>query len=201
MTRPLLFRFRFAHFIGDMIRVLWTDALRVPERSGDVQTADEVLRAAFITVDGQPVKLRPITMAVLIRLLIAEGAPVTVDRIYQDCWIETEQIFGDYRTQVQKRILEIRRALDPEWSSDSGAESGVLPTVRGRVTAYRLMADRDAADIFAFIDLVAEARRATPHDATGLLSGPWGSGRGRRCSTSPTRSGADRCGGNWTACT
>lgn len=124
---------------------------------------------ASITVDGQPVKLRPITMAVLTRLLIAEGAPVTVDRIYQDCWIGSEQIFGDYRTQVQKRILEIRRAIDPGWSSDSGAESGVLPTVRGRVTAYRLTLDRDAADIFEFIDLVAEARRAVPQDAIGLL--------------------------------
>jgi DNA-binding SARP family transcriptional activator len=124
---------------------------------------------ASVTVDGQAVKLRPITMAVLIRLLIAEGAPVTVDTIYRDCWPAAEQIVGDYRTQVQKRILEIRRALDPEWSSDSGEESSVLPTQRGRVTAYRLVYDRGAADVFEFIDLVAQARRAVPQDTVGLL--------------------------------
>jgi hypothetical protein len=51
------------------------------------------------------------------------GAPVTVDDLFRDCWQPAGFIAGDYRTQVQKRILEIRRAVDPAWSSESGEES------------------------------------------------------------------------------
>ncbi len=68
-----------------------------------------------VDVDGQPVKLKPITVAVLIRLIVANGAPVTVDTLFRDCWPSADLVVGEYRTQVQKRILEIRRALDPQW--------------------------------------------------------------------------------------
>ncbi len=108
-------------------------------------------------------------MAVLIRLIVANGTPVTVDALFRDCWPSAELVVGEYRTQVQKRILEIRRVLDPRWSAESGEESAVLPTQRGRITAYRLVADRDSIDVFQFIDLVAQARRAAPEDRIGLL--------------------------------
>jgi DNA-binding SARP family transcriptional activator len=124
---------------------------------------------ASVTVDGRPAKLKPITMAVLIRLIVAEGAPVTVDELFRDCWPPGEQVFGDYRTQVQKRILEIRRAVDPGWSSESGEESRVLPTQRGRITAYRLASGHDGADVFQFIELVTEARRGAPEERVNLL--------------------------------
>lgn len=114
-------------------------------------------------------KLKPITVAVLIRLIVANGAPVTVDTLFRDCWPSADLVVGEYRTQVQKRILEIRRALDPQWSAESGDESRVLPTQRGRITAYRLVADRDAIDVFRFMDLVAQARRAAMEDRIGLL--------------------------------
>ncbi len=120
-------------------------------------------------MNGQPVKLKPLTVAVLIRLIVADGAPVTVDALFRDCWPPAELVVGEYRTQVQKRILEIRRALDPQWSSESGEQSRVLPTQRGRVTAYQLVADRDAIDVFQFSDLVAQSRRAATEDRIGLL--------------------------------
>jgi hypothetical protein len=120
-------------------------------------------------MDGRPVKLKPLTVAVLIRLIVADGAPVTVDALFRDCWPPADLVVGEYRTQVQKRILEIRRALDPQWSSESGEKSQVLPTQRGRVTAYQLVADRDAIDVFRFTDLVAQARRAATEDRIGLL--------------------------------
>ena len=120
-------------------------------------------------MDGRPVKLKPLTLAVLIRLIVADGAPVTVDALFRDCWPPAELVVGEYRTQVQKRILEIRRALDPQWSSESGEQSRVLPTQRGRVTAYQLVADRAAIDVFRFADLVAQARRAATEDRIGLL--------------------------------
>ncbi len=108
-------------------------------------------------------------MAVLIRLIIADGTPVTVDALFRDCWPPAELIVGEYRTQVQKRILEIRRVLDPTWSSESGEDSRVLSTQRGRVTAYQLATDRDAIDVFRFMDLVAQARRAAREDKIDLL--------------------------------
>jgi DNA-binding SARP family transcriptional activator len=128
---------------------------------------------------GKPVKLKPTTMGILIRLIVADGAPVTTDELYQDCWPSAELVTGGYRTQVQKRIHEIRRAIDPGWSGKSGAESVVLPTEHGRVTAYRLDVSRDAVDVFRFMELVAQARRGAPGDevklleeAVGLWTGP-----------------------------
>lgn len=124
---------------------------------------------AAITADGRPVKLKPLTMTVLIRLIVADGAPVGVDELYRDCWPPAEFVTGDYKTQVQKRILEVRRVVDPGWSSGSGQGSPTLPTERGRITAYRLVTDRKAIDVFRFIELAAQARRAVPEDQIGLL--------------------------------
>jgi DNA-binding SARP family transcriptional activator len=121
-----------------------------------------------VTVDGRPVKLTPLTMTVLIRLIVADGQPVTVDDLYRDCWAQPELV-GDYKNQVQKRILDIRRAVEPGWSNDSKQRSSVLPVERGRVTAYRLHADREAIDIFQFIELAGQARRVVPEDGIGML--------------------------------
>jgi DNA-binding SARP family transcriptional activator len=122
-----------------------------------------------VTVDGSPVKLKPLTMTVLIRLIVANGAPVAVDEIYRDCWPSAGFVFGDYKTQVQKRVLEIRRVVDPGWSSESGQRSQALPAERGRITAYRLVIDREAIDVFQFIEFAAQARRVTPEEGIGLL--------------------------------
>jgi hypothetical protein len=122
-----------------------------------------------VEADGRTAKVKPLTIAVLTRLIVADGTPVSIDALFRDCWPPAEVVVGDYKTQVQKRILEIRRILDPQWSSEAGEESRVLPTMRGRVTAYRLVLDRATIDVLAFIDLVARARRASPDDQAGLL--------------------------------
>jgi DNA-binding SARP family transcriptional activator len=124
---------------------------------------------ASVVADGRPVKLKPLAMTVLIRLVVADGAPVPIDELFRDCWPPMEMIVGDYRTQVQKRILEIRRAVDSEWSSESGEESTVLPTQRGRITAYRLAIDRDSTDVLQFIELVTKARRSSREYRIDLL--------------------------------
>jgi DNA-binding SARP family transcriptional activator len=121
---------------------------------------------ASVVVDGQRMKLKPLATAVLIRLVIAGGAPVTVDDLFRDCWPPAELIVGDYRTQVQKRILEIRRVVDPEWS---GEEARALHTQRGRVTAYRLAVGRESTDVFQFMELVSRARRSSDEERIGLL--------------------------------
>jgi DNA-binding SARP family transcriptional activator len=122
-----------------------------------------------VTVDGQPVKLKPLTMTVLIRLIVADGLPVTVDELYRDCWPPAELVVGPYKTQVQKRILEIRRAAEPGRSGDSRQVSTVLPAERGRITAYRLVADHEAIDVFQFIELAAQARRVVPEEGIELF--------------------------------
>jgi Domain of unknown function (DUF6430)/Bacterial transcriptional activator domain len=124
---------------------------------------------ASVRVDGRLVKLKPLTAAVLVRLVVADGAPVTVDELFRDCWPHADPIVGDYKTQVQKRILEIRRVVDPAWSSESGEESKVLPTQRGRVTAYRLDVGRGATDVFQFIELVGRARSSPREEKIDLL--------------------------------
>jgi DNA-binding SARP family transcriptional activator len=121
---------------------------------------------AVIEVNDRAVELTPTTTVVFIRLLIAGGAPVTVDEIYRDVWPDSGSIDREGRTKVQRRILEIREAIDPE---NPGEKSRVVLTERGRVTAYRLALARDAIDVFQFIDLVAKARRATPEDKIALL--------------------------------
>jgi DNA-binding SARP family transcriptional activator len=122
-----------------------------------------------VTVERLPTKLKPLTMTVLIRLIVAEGAPVTVDELYRDCWPHSEFVVGGYKTQVQKRVLEIRRVVDPGWSGESGYRPPVLSTERGPVTAYRLAVDRQAIDVFRFIELATQARRAAPEDGIDLL--------------------------------
>ena len=45
----------------------------------------------------------------------------------------------------------------------------MLLTERGRITAYRLLVDREEVDVFKFIDLVAKGRRAAPAEKIVLL--------------------------------
>jgi DNA-binding SARP family transcriptional activator len=119
-----------------------------------------------IEVNGQPVKLTPTATLVLIRLLIADGDPVTVDELFRDVWSRSGMTDRDDRIKVQKRILEIRGALDQD---HPGETSRFLRTERGRVSAYRLTLPRDAVDVFEFSELIARARRATPEVKVDLL--------------------------------
>ena len=121
---------------------------------------------AVIEVNGRTVELTPTTTVVFIRLLVAGGAPVTVDEVYRDIWPSSGSIDREGRTRVQRRILEIRENVDPD---NPGEKSRVVRTERGRITAYRLPLARDDVDVFEFVDLVTKARRATPDDKIVLL--------------------------------
>ena len=130
-----------------------------------------------ITASGQPVTLQPLASAVLIRLIVAEGTPVSVYELYRDCWPHAVRAGDSYRSehqkrvdrmQVQKRVLQIRQAIDPDWPGKSGGKS-LVSTGTGRVTVYGLSVGREAVDVFQFIDLVSQARRASPETAVGLL--------------------------------
>jgi hypothetical protein len=131
---------------------------------------------AVIEVNDRAAELTPTTTVVFIRLLTADGAPVTVDELCRDIWPGSGSIDREGRTRVQRRILEIREVVDPD---NPGEKSRVVLTERGRITAYRTVIAREDIDIFQFMDLVAKARRAMPDDkivllqrALGLWSGP-----------------------------
>lgn len=121
---------------------------------------------AVIEVDDRAVELTPTTTVVFIRLLIAGGVPVTVDEMHRDIWPDSGSIDREGRTRVQRRILEIREAIDP---GNPGEKSPVVRTERGRITAYRPLIARDDIDVFEFMDLVTKARTATPEDRIELL--------------------------------
>jgi hypothetical protein len=121
---------------------------------------------AVIEVDDRAVKLTPTTSVVFVRLLIAGGAPVTVDELCRDIWPESGAIDREGRTRVQRRILEIRQAVDP---ANPGENSPVVRTERGRITAYRSMLARDDVDVFQFVSLVTKARREAPDEMIALL--------------------------------
>ena len=118
---------------------------------------------ARLEVDGQLAELTPTTFALLARLVTADGGAVTDDQLYRDAWDVIGSIVGDYKTQVQKRIFEIRKVVEDR------AEPRMLLTERGRVTAYRLAIPRDSVDILQFADLVTTARQRTPDDKIELL--------------------------------
>ena len=124
---------------------------------------------ARLEVDGQPAELTPTTFALLARLVIAGGAAVTDDQLYRDAWEVTGPVVGDYKTQVQKRIFEIREVAEERAPDGSRAEPRTLLTERGRVTAYRLAIPRESVDILQFTDLVTAARQRTLDGMIELL--------------------------------
>jgi hypothetical protein len=129
-----------------------------------------------ISVDDRAVDLTPTTALAFVRLAIADGMPVTVDEMFRDIWPQAGPIDREARTRVQRRILEIRETVDPD---NPGGKSRLLLTERGRITAYRLVFDREAVDVFQFIDLVARGRRAAPAEKIALLQRALGLWSGR----------------------
>ncbi|MEV7231029.1 macro domain-containing protein [Polymorphospora sp. NPDC051019] len=137
-----------------------------------------LLGPTVVEVDGQAVKLTPTTIAVLARLVIANGDLVTVDEIFRDVWpTQARTVRREDRISVQKRILELRRVLEPD---RDGAESLLIPTDRGAATsAYRLTVGRDHVDVHRFGDLLARAQRTDAATAVELLTEAVALWRGR----------------------
>ncbi|MFE2523936.1 macro domain-containing protein [Streptomyces sp. NPDC059382] len=120
-----------------------------------------------VRVGDEEVPLPPTATAVLARLLLAEGEAVTVEELYRDVWEPGPgPVSRAHRVSVQKRILQLRRALPPD---EDGEPSSVVTTEYGHVSAYRLTLPRDRVDAHHFRDLVALAHRADPITAASLL--------------------------------
>ncbi|MFD0312873.1 macro domain-containing protein [Streptomyces flavalbus] len=133
-----------------------------------------VLGRTRVEVDGEPGRLTPLTKRLLLRLVAAEGDPVPVRRLYEDVWGAAHTgpgQAGRARNEVQKRVLELRRALDP---ARDGTGQRVLRTEQLLAaptpeTAYRLVLGRDELDCAEFSELVGSALFAAPASAAHQL--------------------------------
>jgi Domain of unknown function (DUF6430)/Bacterial transcriptional activator domain/Transcriptional regulatory protein, C terminal len=142
-----------------------------------------VLGPTNLSLDGIQRHLTPLTVKLLLRLIAAEGESVPADQIYRDVW-ETPangRVERGERNEVQKRILELRRAIDP---GDQSRPSRILRTeqmIAARLpkSAYRLVLAQDQLDYLEFTDLVNRAAAAAPATVVALLTRALALWRGR----------------------
>lgn len=127
-----------------------------------------LLGRTVVEAGGRRVRPPPLTAAVLIRLAVAGDESVTVDELYRDVWDPgARTVRREDRVSVQKRILELRRLLDP---GRPGETSTVLRTERGRVSAYRLHLGPAQVDALEFHELVRRAQHSDTATAAELLA-------------------------------
>lgn len=133
-----------------------------------------VLGAATLTLDGKPVHLTPTTLRVLLRLVAAEGEAVTANKLYLDLWPAPlrGRVERQERTEVQKRVLELRRKMEPEQpTGTAGAvRTESVPAARYTQSAYRLILAPEQLDHLEFANLVNRAALAPPATAAALLT-------------------------------
>ncbi len=86
-----------------------------------------VLGATTLERGGARIRLTPLTAKLLLRLVAAEGEAVASGELYADLWGRPERgrITRAHRTEVQKRVLQLRRALEP---APGGPDEPVLRT-------------------------------------------------------------------------
>lgn len=143
----------------------------------------EVLGTARLEVNGREAPLTPLTTRLLVRLIAAEQETVPVGRLYADVWGAPAAGPGRAqrcRNEVQKRIRELRRALDPDQSDVAVRILRTERVLTGREpeSGYRLVLERDQGDYAEFEDLVGRALHAPPASAAAMLSRALGLWRG-----------------------
>ena len=151
---------------------------------GRVRIQVKVLGPVRLDVDGIPVRLTPLTTRLLVRLVAAEGEAVPVRQLRRDVWGLADgprHLDQRNRNEVQKRVLELRRALDP---GQDGTAARVLRTeqqvtVHGPETAYRLVLRPEELDSARFTEVVRTALLAPPATAAHELDEALGLIRGR----------------------
>ncbi|MFI6033124.1 macro domain-containing protein [Streptomyces sp. NPDC051315] len=134
-----------------------------------------VLGPVRLDVNGTPARLTPLTARLLARLVAADGEAVPARQLYRDVWQQSAQLPRQdlrNRNEVQKRILELRRAFDLA-GPGTGARivrTGRLPTARGEESTYRLQLRTEELDSALFTELVGGALHAAPASAVRLLT-------------------------------
>ena len=142
-----------------------------------------VLGPTTVSLDGAAVRLTPLTVRLLLRLVAAGGEAVTVGELYTDLWGRPPRGVIDraQRVQVQQRVLELRQKLDPGQPPESARYPGTesVPSGQYAQSAYRLVLDDGQLDSLEFTSLVNRAATAPPATAVALLSRALGLWRGQ----------------------
>lgn len=132
-----------------------------------------VLGATTVMVDSEPVHLTPGTVRLLLRLVAAEGEAVTASQLFLDLWPSLGQgrVGRGERNEVQKRVLELRRKMEPEQPTSTAQFLRTERVVATKYTqsAYRLVMDHEQLDYLEFADLVNRATHSPPATAVALL--------------------------------
>lgn len=143
---------------------------RRPAGEGPRRIRVEVLGPLRLLVDGRPAALTPLTRRVLARLVVANGEAVSIEHLYRDVWDIREGYHPAAklsRNDVQKRVVELRRAMaggdDPHGGPVLRTET--VTTSRGNTTHYRLALREDQLDSAEFHRLVSDALIAGPASA------------------------------------
>ncbi len=134
-----------------------------------------VLGPVRLDVNGAEAHLTPLTARLLVRLVAADGEAVPARQLYRDVWQPTAELPRQDlrgRNEVQKRILELRRALDLAGPGIGAriVRTAQLPTARGVESSYQLVLATDELDSSEFTQLVGGALRAAPASAVRLLA-------------------------------
>lgn len=142
-----------------------------------------VLGPVQIDVGGNIAKLSPRALRVLMRLVAADGAPVSVKQLRWELWREQDRPHEarNGRNQVQKGISELRKVLG---AGELGAAAEVVRTEQlysgpQRQSAYRLVLEPenfDAAEFSALVDQALHGAAATAADQLTRAVALW---RGR----------------------
>lgn len=142
-----------------------------------------VLGPVQIELDGRIAKLSPRALRVLMRLVAAGGAPVSVKQLRWELWHEVDRPHEarNGRNQVQKGISELRKVLD---AGGSGGAAEVVRTEQlysgpQRQSAYRLVLEPENFDAAEFGVLVDEALHGAAATAADQLTRAVALWRGR----------------------
>ncbi|NYI05521.1 AfsR/SARP family transcriptional regulator [Allostreptomyces psammosilenae] len=139
---------------------------------------------AVWTADGEPVPVPGAKVrALLARLLVDPGRPVSVDRLVDDLWSATA--LPDHPgNALQGKVSQLRRVLERAGGAGGTGEAGRgerggRGLVESGPAGYRLRIAADAVDAGRFSALLARARAAAdPAARAGLLSEALGMWRG-----------------------
>jgi Domain of unknown function (DUF6430)/Bacterial transcriptional activator domain len=142
-----------------------------------------VLGPTIVSLDGNGVHLTPRTVRLLLRLTAADGEAVTASDLYLDLWGRPPRglVVRRHRVQVQQRVLELRRKLEPGQPPDAARIPRTESVLAGPYaeSAYRLVLDCEQLDCLEFTELINRAGAAPPATAVALLSRALGLWRGQ----------------------
>ncbi|MBO3747395.1 bacterial transcriptional activator domain-containing protein [Streptosporangiaceae bacterium NEAU-GS5] len=128
-----------------------------------------ILGPMVLTVDDAAARLTPLNVKLLSRLIVADGEALSISRLYLDVWGPPARgVLRNERTQVQKGIGELRKAMDEDENS-SILRTAQTMTAQRKEATYALELDLPQLDSAEFADLVNRALIAPPATSAALL--------------------------------